>query len=120
MSSAAKHVGTPEQCPSCVLPEDQFARREAVWQHALAQFVDQSGADTSLLTRSDLVPLVRSWAQANAVARMDLTLFDETCSPRPAPPDHLEPWSARFALLLMLAVLACLGIICSGIWRFLS
>jgi hypothetical protein len=119
VSFVAKHVGTPSQCPACVLPEDQFARREAIWLHAVARFADQSGVDVSPLTRSDLAPMIRVWVRADAVARMNRALLAAAPPPRPAA-DHFEPWSARLALFLMLAVLACLGIICSGVWRFLS
>lgn len=121
MPSVAKHVGIPESCPCCgPLPVDWNLRQEAIWQHAVSQFVDQSGVDVSPLSRADLVPLVRSWAQTKAVARMSQTLFDETDSPLHTVGDRFTPRSARLALFLMLAVLACLGIICSGVWRFLS
>jgi hypothetical protein len=113
-----KHVGVPARCPACRLPKDQFARREAIWQHALAQFADQSAVDVSTLPMSDLVPMVRAWAQSNAIAQMDRVLFAEMVPPAAAP--RFEPRSRRLAVALMLAILACLGIICSGVWRFLS
>ena len=121
MPSDTKHVGMPESCPACLLPEDQFARREAVWEHALAQFADQSGVDVSSLPSSDLVPMVRSWAMAGAVARMDRELFADELASRAARAEaRSERWAVRLAAFLMLAVLVCLGIVCSGVWRFLT
>lgn len=118
MPYAVKHVGTPDVCPACILPADQFARREAVWSHALAQFADQSRVDVNTLPMSDLVPLVRSWARARMVADMERTLLAE--SPRPPAARRFEPRSARLALCLMLAVCACLALICSSAWRLFS
>jgi hypothetical protein len=110
-----KHAGTPDTCGLCALPEDQFARREAVWQHALAQFVDQSGIDPDSLALSDLVPMVRSWALAGAVAQADRLLLAEA-GPPPSPAPSPAPWPFRLTLF---AILVCLSIICSGVWRFL-
>lgn len=119
MLSAARHVGTSGTCPVCLLQKDQFSRRETGWLHALALFVDQSGVDPSSLGRDDLALLVRTWSRANALARIDRALFVEATSPR-RPSERFDPRTARVAVFLMLAVLVCLGIICSGVWRFLS
>jgi hypothetical protein len=113
-----RHESTPEGCPVCFpLPIDFGKRQEAIWGHALAQFVDQSGVDVSDMSRADLVPLVKSWARSNTVATLERDLRREV-APDPVAP-RFERWSARLALFLMLAVFACLTVICSGVWRFL-
>lgn len=117
--SSAKHLGTPDECPLCRLPlraAEPDRRREIVWLHAVAQFVDQSGVDVTGLSRADLVPLVKSWGLSNSVATLERRLFDEE-APTPAARRHPVD---RLPAFLMLAVFVCLAVICTGVWRFLS
>lgn len=115
--SSAKHQGTPDACRECwPLPIDFDGRQEAIWQHAIAQFVDQSGVDVTGLSRADLVPLVKSWGQANTVTTLERRLFDEE---PPVPAARRHPVD-RLAAFLLLAVFVCLSLICTGVWRFLS
>jgi hypothetical protein len=110
----------PDRCALChPLPEDWDARQEAIWRHAVAQFVDQSGVDVSGVPRADVALLVRSWVLASNVAVLDRELVDATSDGR-RPPPRFETRSFRFALALMMGVLACLLMICAGVWRFFS
>lgn len=116
---SAKHLGMPDACRACgILPADFAERQEAIWQHAVAQFVDQSRVDVSGMSRADLSPLVKSWAWSNTVATLERDLRREV-APEPVAP-RFDRRSARLALFLMLAVFACLTVVCSGVWRFLS
>ncbi len=117
MPLAVKHHGMPDSCPACVLPADRFAQREAIWEHALALFADQSGVVVSQYPRRDLEVMVKAWAQAGAVALMDGRLHREY---PPAPVRrtvHYERRSYRKALILIaLMALAMLGL-CTSLWR---
>lgn len=116
-----RHEGMPEGCPVCFpLPVDFGERQEAIWQHAVSQFVDQSGVDASALSRADLIPLVRSWAVANRVAVIERRLFGESTDPRSPEVERFTRWSYRLAVSLFFAVLVCLLLVCAGVWRFFS
>jgi hypothetical protein len=115
--SLAKHRGTPDACPACLtLPIDFGERQEVIWAHALAQFVDQSGVDVAGLSRSDLVPLVRTWARAGTVTLMDRELLAADFD---APETRRHSVDRLFAILVF-AILVCLSIISVGVWSFLS
>lgn len=120
MQLAAKHAGTPDTCPVCVLPDDQFAAREAIWAHALALFADQSGVDVELVHHDDRVVMVKAWAAASVVARQDMLLHRELPVSTPGRPVvRYERRSHRKAVGLLLAVFFVLLAICSSIWSYL-
>lgn len=117
MPPLAKHAGTPDACLICQLAETPRERNAAIWEHAVAQFAEQSGADVSLLTRADLEPLVRTWARSAAVGQLDTRLHALV------PVDVVEPDGHRGRFVLA-GIWTAIGfifiIICSGIWRFFT
>lgn len=120
MSPLAKHAGTPDACPTCLLAADQFARREFAWQHAVAQFADQSGVDITVHTRDDLELLIRAWARSKTVVQMDARLFGETRK-HPNGFRFRGGHGSAYAMGgILTGILICFIIICTGIWRFFT
>lgn len=120
MQLAAKHVSTPDRCPACVLPADQFAAREAVWVHVLSQFADQSGVQVELYKRPDQEAMVRAWAAIGALAQMDGRLHREVPPTPTRPVVRYEQRSRRNALILFaLTMVSFLGA-CGFFWRIFT
>jgi hypothetical protein len=123
MPPLAKHAGTPDACLACQLADSPRERNEVIWEHAVAQFADQSGVDVAPHTRADLELLIKAWSRSVAVVQMDAALHEGT---------RTRPNGFRFepargphpSAYAMGGILAAIGIvfiiICSGIWRFFT
>jgi hypothetical protein len=123
MPPLAKHAGTPDACLTCRLADSPRERNEVIWEHALAQFADQSGVDVAAHTRADLELFVKAWSRSAAVVQMDAALHTET-STRPNSfrfEPTRGPHPSAYAMGVILAAISLIFIIiCSGIWRFFT
>lgn len=117
MPPLAKHAGTPDACLACQLAETPRERNQVIWEHAVSQFAEQSGVDTSMLHGGDLELMVRTWASAAVVGQLDAKLHGVL------PVEVVSPDSPQGRYVLV-GIWAAIGvvffIICSGIWRFFT